>query len=243
MIDINCDMGEIQDLLDNNVYSGLMDYVTSINLACGGHAGDEIMMRNLIRTAHRKDVNVGAHPSYPDRENFGRLAMNLDADELVESISSQVQELINIACEENVPVTHVKPHGALYNLAARDTVLGQLMGKAVIRVAPSLPVMCLAGSRMVSVLQDSGLDVMGEAFADRTYEADGSLRNRSLKGALITNPGQAAEQARSIAEHKKVIAFDGSEIHIEAATICVHSDTPNAPTIAKAVRQTIGKIH
>tara|TARA_B100001750_G_scaffold131600_1_gene104646 strand:+ start:1010 stop:1741 length:732 start_codon:yes stop_codon:yes gene_type:complete len=243
MIDINCDMGEIQDLLDNNVYSGLMDYVTSINLACGGHAGDEIMIRSLIRTAHRKDVNVGAHPSYPDRENFGRLAMNLDADELVESISSQVQELINIACEENVPVTHVKPHGALYNLAARDTVLGQLMGKAVIRVAPSLPVMCLAGSRMVSVLQDSGLDVMGEAFADRTYEADGSLRNRSLKGALITNPGQAAEQARSIAEHKKVIAFDGSEIHIEAATICVHSDTPNAPTIAKAVRQTIGKIH
>ena len=107
MIDINCDMGEIQDLLDNNVYSGLMDYVTSINLACGGHAGDEIMMRDLIRTAHRKDVNVGAHPSYPDRENFGRLEMDLDPEELVESISSQVQDLINIAGEENVPVTHV----------------------------------------------------------------------------------------------------------------------------------------
>ena len=99
MIDLNCDMGEIQDLMDNSVYSDLMDYVTSINLACGGHAGDETMMRSLIRTAHRKDVNVGAHPSYPDRENFGRLAMNLDADEFVESISSQVQELINIACE------------------------------------------------------------------------------------------------------------------------------------------------
>jgi len=243
MIDINCDMGEIQDLLDNNVYSDLMDHVTSINLACGGHAGDETMMRNLIRTAHRKDVNVGAHPSYPDRENFGRLEMDLDPEELVESISSQVQDLINIAGEENVPVTHVKPHGALYNLAARDTALAQLIGKAVIRVAPSLPVMCLAGSTMVSVLQECGLDVMGEAFADRAYEADDSLRNRGLDGALITDPEQAAEQARSIAEYQKVIAFDGSEINIEAATICVHSDTPNAPAIAKAVRQTIGNIH
>ena len=243
MIDINCDMGEIQDLLDNNVYSDLMDHVISINLACGGHAGDETMMRNLIRTAHRKDVNVGAHPSYPDRENFGRLAMDLDPEELVESVSGQMQDLINIAGEENVPVTHVKPHGALYNLAASDTALSHLIGKAVISVAPSLPVMCLAGSTMVSVLKESGLDVMGEAFADRAYEADGSLRNRSLEGALITDPGQAAKQARFIAEHQKVIAFDGSEINIEAATICVHSDTPNALDIAKAVRQTIGIIH
>ena len=243
MIDINCDMGEIQDLLDNNVYSGLMDYVTSINLACGGHAGDEIMMRNLIRTAHRKDVNVGAHPSYPDRENFGRMAMDLDPEELVESISNQMQDLINIAREENVPVTHIKPHGALYNKAAGDKSLAQLIGKAVIRVAPSLPVMCLAGSTMVSVLNESGLDVMGEAFADRAYESDGSLRNRSLEGALITDPRQAAEQARSIAMHQKVIASDGSEIIIDAATICVHSDTPNAPAIAMAVSQEIGNIH
>ena len=242
MIDLNCDMGEIQDLLDNNVYSGLMDYVTSINLACGGHAGDETMMRNLIRTAHRKDVNVGAHPSYPDRENFGRMAMDLDPEELVESISNQVQDLINIAREENVPVTHVKPHGALYNLAAGNSALAQLIGKAVIRVAPSLPVMCLAGSTMVSVLLESGLDVMGEAFADRAYESDGSLRNRSLEGALITDPDLAAKQARSIAMYQKVIAFDGSEIMIEAATICVHSDTPNAPVIAMAVSQEIGNI-
>ena len=243
MIDLNCDMGEIQDLMDNSVYSDLMDYVTSINLACGGHAGDETMMRSLIRTAHRKDVNVGAHPSYPDQVNFGRMAMDLDPEELVESISNQVQDLINIAREENVPVTHVKPHGALYNLAAGDTALAQLIGKAVIRVAPSLPVMCLAGSTMVSVLLESGLDVMGEAFADRAYESDGSLRNRSLEGALITDPDQAAKQARSIAMHQKVIAFDGSKIIIDAATICVHSDTPNAPAIAMAVSQEIGNIH
>ena len=127
MIDINCDKGEIQDLLDNNVYSGLMDYVTSINLACGGHAGDETMMRSLIRTAHRKDVNVGAHPSYPDQVNFGRMAMDLDHEDMVESISTQVQDLIKIAREENGPVTHVKPNGAMYTLADWNSAQDQDM--------------------------------------------------------------------------------------------------------------------
>ena len=235
MMDINCDMGEIQDLLANNVYSGLMDHVTSINLACGGHAGDENMMRELMGIAHQKNVNVGAHPSYPDRENFGRLEMDLEPGDLMESICSQVQSLLNIAHEENMEITHVKPHGALYNIAARDKGLARLIGKAVQRVAPQLPVMCLAGSTMMFTLQEGGLDVMGEAFADRTYEADGSLRNRGLDGALIMDSKQAAAQAQLIAGHGKVIAFDGSEIAIDAQTLCVHSDTPNALAIAKAV--------
>ena len=235
-MDINCDMGEIPRLLKNNVYSDLMDHVTSINLACGGHAGDVSMMRELVRIAKRKNVRIGAHPSYPDRENFGRLELEMDPEELLRSICEQVRSLIRVAEEESVSITHIKPHGALYNQAAKDTHLARVIGNAVDRVAPDLDIMCLSGSLMVKILEDMGLKVVQEAFADRTYERDGGLRDRGSDRALITDPQKAADQARSIIEDKKIITFDGSEISLEAQTLCVHSDTPNAIAIAREVR-------
>jgi len=235
-MDINCDMGEIPRLLKNNVYSDLMDHVTSINLACGGHAGDVSMMRKLVRIAKRKNVRIGAHPSYPDRENFGRLELEMDPEELLRSICEQVRSLIRVAEEESVSISHIKPHGALYNQAAKDTHLARVIGNAVDRVAPDLDIMCLSGSLMVKILEDMGLKVVQEAFADRTYERDGGLRDRGSDRALITDPQKAADQARSIIEDKKIITFDGSEISLEAQTLCVHSDTPNAIAIAQEVR-------
>jgi len=235
-MDINCDMGEIPRLLKNNVYSDLMDHVTSINLACGGHAGDVSMMRELVRIAKRKNVRIGAHPSYPDRENFGRLELEMDPEELLRSICEQVRSLIRVAEEESVSISHIKPHGALYNQAAKDTHLARVIGNAVDRVAPDLDIMCLSGSLMVKILEDMGLKVVQEAFADRTYERDGGLRDRGSDRALITDPQKAADQARSIIEDKKIITFDGSEISLEAQTLCVHSDTPNAIAIAQEVR-------
>ena len=236
IMDINCDMGEIPRLLENNVYSDLMDHVTTINLACGGHAGDVSMMRKLVRIAKRKNVRIGAHPSYPDRENFGRLELEMDPEELLRSICEQVRSLIRVAEEESVSISHIKPHGALYNQAAKDTHLARVIGNAVDRVAPDLDIMCLSGSLMVKILEDMGLKVVQEAFADRTYERDGGLRDRGSDRALITDPQKAADQARSIIEDKKIITFDGSEISLEAQTLCVHSDTPNAIAIAQEVR-------
>jgi len=236
IMDINCDMGEIPRLLKDNVYSDLMDHVTSINLACGGHAGDLSMMRELIRIAKRKNVRIGAHPSYPDRENFGRLVLEMDSEELLRSICDQVRSLIKIAEEESVSISHIKPHGALYDQAAKDAHLARVIGSAVDRVEPDLDIICLSGSSMVRILEDMGLKVVQEAFADRTYERDGGLRDRRSDRALITDPQKAADQARSIIEDKKIITFDGSEISVQAQTLCIHSDTPNAIAIAQEVR-------
>ena len=236
IMDINCDMGEIPRLLKDNVYSDLMDHVTSINLACGGHAGDLSMMRELVRIAKMKNVRIGAHPSYPDRENFGRLVLEMDSEELLRSICDQVRSLISVAEEESVSISHIKPHGALYDQAAKDTHLARVIGSAVVRVEPDLDIICLSGSSMVRILEDMGLKVVQEAFADRTYERDGGLRDRGSDRALITDPQKAADQARSIIEDKKVITLDGSEISVQAQTLCIHSDTPNAIAIAKEVR-------
>ena len=238
-MDINCDMGEIPRLLKDNVYSDLMDHVTSINLACGGHAGDLSMMRELIRIAKRKNVRIGAHPSYPDRENFGRLVLEMDSEELLRSICDQVRSLIKIAEEESVSISHIKPHGALYDQAAKDAHLARVIGSAVDRVEPDLDIICLSGSSMVRILEDMGLKVVQEAFADRTYERDGGLRDRRSDRALITDPQKAADQARSIIEDKKIITFDGSEISVQAQTLCIHSDTPNAIAIAQEVRRVL----
>ena len=237
-MDINSDMGEILRLLDDGTYTRLMDYVTSINIACGGHAGNEEMMGEMIRLANEKGVKVGAHPSYPDRENFGRIDMDMDFDELTDSIRDQIQLLNNIAQDQKVSISHVKPHGAVYNRAAKDKTVAQALGEAVTQVDPSLKVMGLAGSIMLDVFDQMGLEIMAEAFADRTYEADGSLRNRKYDDALITKPEKAAKQTEMMVSGK-IIAVDGSEVAINAQTLCIHSDTPNAVAIAKAVNKVI----
>ena len=236
MIDINCDMGEVNELLKDKTYSKLMDHVTSINIACGGHAGDENMMRKIIQIAKTKKVKIGAHPSYPDKKNFGRYDMNLSKEDLSHFITSQINDLIKIAETEQVLIDHIKPHGALYNSAAKNKDLAKIICNVVKTINPEIPIMCLAGSPMVSVIQNMGLKPISEAFADRTYEGDGSLRKRTLSKALIVDPIEAANQAKCIFLQKKVVAYDGSDVPINAQTLCVHSDTPNALEIAKKIK-------
>ena len=238
MMDINSDMGEINRLLDDGTYEKLMNYVTSINLACGGHAGDETMMAAMVALAKDKGVNVGAHPSYPDKENFGRIDIDMDQNELLDSVRDQIQLLVDIGAENGVELTHVKPHGALYNRAVNDEGVAQTIGKAIMQVNPSLKVMGLAGSNMLTVFKTLGLEPVGEAFADRSYESDGTLRNRKYDDALITDPDKAAFQAKNMVEGT-VISFEGKVIEMNAQTICIHSDTPNAVAIAEAVREEI----
>ena len=237
-IDINSDMGEMSGLLSDGTYEKLMDHVTSINVACGGHAGDEDMMVDMVFMANKKAVNVGAHPSYPDKENFGRIDIHMDTNELLDTVRKQIQLLVDISADNGVTLSHVKPHGALYNRAVIDEDIAQTIGEAIIQVDPLLKVMGLAGSKMLSVFGDLGLDIMAEAFADRTYEPDGTLRNRKFNDALITDPNQAAQQTLAII-NGYVVSVDGTEVPIEAQTLCIHSDTANAVEIAKAVNKVI----
>lgn len=241
MIDINCDMGEINTLLDNGTYEALMDHVTSINIACGGHAGDEKMIRAMVKTAKEKKVKIGAHPSYPDRKNFGRYEMDITNEELSTSILEQITRVMDIATEQNYSISHMKPHGALYNKAANDESLATLIGEVIKSINPSLPVMCLAVSKMVSILKDMGLNVLRESFADRTYESDGSLRKRTLSNALIVDPQIATLQAYNISKNNKLVAHDGTEITIQSETVCIHSDTPDALKIAIAVNNKLNR--
>ena len=237
MIDINCDMGELNELMDDGTYESLMDHVTSINVACGGHAGDDVMMNTMVELAKGKKVNIGAHPSYPDKENFGRYEIDISISDLKDSISTQIINLIDIANKNGSELSHVKPHGALYNKAAEDKGLAMLIGEVVKSIDPLLPIMCLAGSQMITVLESIGLKAMPESFADRTYEPDGTLRKRSYSNALIDIPQIASAQAYNIYYNKRIIAHEGSEFSIDSKTICIHSDTENALKIAKAVKQ------
>ena len=237
MIDINCDMGELNELMDDGTYESLMDHVTSINVACGGHAGDDVMMNTMVELAKGKKVNIGAHPSYPDKENFGRYEIDISISDLKDSISTQIINLIDIANKNGSELSHVKPHGALYNKAAEDKGLAMLIGEVVKSIDPLLPIMCLAGSQMITVLESIGLKAMPESFADRTYEPNGTLRKRSYSNALINNAQIASKQAYNIYYNKRIIAHEGSEFSIDSKTICIHSDTENALKIAKAVKQ------
>ena len=237
-MDINSDVGELNNLLADNTYEKLMDHVDSVNIACGGHAGDETMMAAMINIAIAKNVNIGAHPSYPDKENFGRNEMDIDSNELLDVVRDQVQLLVDIAENNGGHVSHVKPHGALYNKAAHNEVIAQSIGEAIIQVDPSLKVMGLAGSGMISCFDELGLETISESFADRAYENDGSLRERKHDDALITDPIKAANQARDLI-NGFVMSVDGSRVEIDAQTICIHSDTPNAVALASAVKETI----
>ena len=235
MIDINSDMGEIQKLLDDGTYAAMLPYVTSINIACGGHAGNDDMMTAMVLIAKEHDVNIGAHPSYPDREHFGRRAMAMIPAEISETVAEQILCLQNIADKNGCALSHVKPHGALYNTAVNDPGVAAAIGAGVQSVNEHLPLVGLAEINMLTVWKKMGLESIGEGFADRTYESDGSLRSREFDDALITDPEKAAHQAVHLAKNETFTAVDGNEVNIKVNTICIHSDTPNAVVISKAV--------
>lgn len=234
-IDINCDMGELLEAISDGTQESLMPYLTSVNVACGGHAGDAHTMKATIEQARRWQLAIGAHPGYPDRKNFGRLEMNISPRAIADSVFEQVRVLAEIAEDCGAAVTHVKPHGALYNQAAKNREVAQAIADGVARWRRDLTLVGLAGSVMLAVFREAGFQVAAEAFADRRYEADGSLRARKFDDALIRDPSQAAQQSVGIATQGTVVAVDGKEIAVEAQTICIHGDTPGARQIAAAV--------
>jgi UPF0271 protein len=240
-IDLNCDMGEIPELIANGTQEALMPFLTSVNIACGGHAGDEGTMRATIEQATRWNLAIGAHPGYPDRKNFGRLAIAMPVDAVVETVLEQVAALGRIAEEMGAVIMHVKPHGALYNEAVNDAELAAAIAEGVARWNRNVILVALAGSQMLNVFGAAGFRVAAEAFADRRYEADGTLRSRRFSDSLISDPELAARQVVRIVERGTVIAVDGTEVPIEAQTICIHGDNPAAVPIAAAVAKALGR--
>ncbi len=236
IIDINCDLAEREDLAES-IQAPLMEHITSANVACGAHAGSAALMRLTLRQARLHGVAVGAHPGYPDRENFGRLDLEMPPGDLEASVEAQVRSLAQLAKEVGVSVQYVKPHGALYNRAAWDLEIARVIARAVKRVSGELALVGLAGSPALAVWKDAGIPTIAEAFADRRYNADGSLRARRHADALLQDPEAAATQALGIATRQEVAAGDGSSVKIEAETLCIHGDTPGAVAIARCVRK------
>jgi 5-oxoprolinase (ATP-hydrolysing) subunit A len=234
-IDLNCDMGEYPGAVVDGAQEALMRSVTSVNIACGAHAGDEGMMRTTIEQALRHGVAIGAHPGYADRGNFGRVELQVSAGEVADSVHTQVMAVVKVAKSCGAGVTHVKPHGALYNQAARDRVLAGAIAAGVARWSRRVVLVGLAGSVMLTAFREAGFAVVAEAFADRRYEADGSLRSRKFSDSLISDPAEAARQALRVTETGSVIASNGAEISVDAQTICIHGDSPGAPEMAATV--------
>jgi UPF0271 protein len=217
-IDLNADLGEGMD------DAAILPYLTSANVACGQHAGSPALMDRTVRLALERGVRIGAHPGYADRENFGRVSMDLPGDELKALVLYQIGALDGIARARGAHLVHVKAHGALYNQAAKDAPLARTIAEAVRAYDRSLILVGLAGSLQLEAAKAAGLTAAGEAFADRLYAGDGSLVPRSQPGAVLHDPAAAAAQAVRLARRGR------------AQTICLHGDTPGAALIARSVR-------
>lgn len=235
-IDINSDLGESAEALASGSDFELMRFISSANVACGGHAGDDSTMRKTLAAAKELKVAVGAHPSYPDRTNFGRFALPMSASEIELAVRRQIEQLASLADKLGMQLVHVKPHGALYH-AARDWTIAEAIGKAARAVDPQLVMVGQAGSPAVGHWRKMGFRCVAEAFADRRYEPDGTLRARTLADALLASPADAAAQALAVVRDHRATTHEGSELSIVAETLCIHSDTPGAAAIAQEVKR------
>ncbi|MGH8213044.1 MAG: 5-oxoprolinase subunit PxpA [Rhodanobacteraceae bacterium] len=229
-IDLNADLGEGYD------DAVVMLFISSANIACGFHAGDAETMRRTVELCVRHDVAIGAHPSLPDRAGFGRREMEVSPDEVFARTLYQVGALAAFARAAGRKLHHVKPHGALYNMVARDRALADAVARAVRDFDPSLMLVGLAGGVSIEAARDAGLQFAREAFCDRRYRADGSLTPRSQAGSVIETIEEAAVQALSIATRGEAIADDGSRVRIEADTLCLHGDRVGADGFACRLR-------
>jgi UPF0271 protein len=238
-IDLNADVGESLGPWPMGEDAALVRLVTSVNVACGFHAGDPLTIRRTIRLALDAGALVGAHPGYPDLVGFGRRAMDLDPEELEAAVLYQVAALDGIVRAEGGRLAHVKPHGALYHRAAADPSAAAAVAGAVARIDDRLRVVGPAGSALLAAAAGLGLRTIREAFADRVYEPDGHLRARSRPSAVHAEPAAAATQAVAIARDGHVVASDGSRLRVEADTLCIHGDTPGAPAVARAIRDAL----
>jgi UPF0271 protein len=238
-VDLNADVGE-----GAGDDAALMPWLSSANVACGYHAGNSAVMRHAVGFAVRHGVAVGAHPGFADRKGFGRRELQIAPDEVEALVTRQIAALADVAVSKGVRLRHVKPHGALYNMAARDRVLADAIARATASFDPSLVLFGLAGSRLIDAGRDAGLRTTSEVFADRGYRGDGSLVPRSEPGALLhsaTKDGAGAIVARALAmvRDRQVVASDGTIVPLEVETICIHGDTPGAVEFARQLRQAL----
>ncbi len=238
-IDLNCDMGESFGPWVMGADERVMPSITSASIACGAHAGDPTVMRRTVRLARAAGTAIGAHPGFADLQGFGRRDMVVDPAELEDCLVAQIGALVAIAHAEGARLQHVKAHGALYNMAARDRVMADAIARAIASVDPALIMFGLPDSCLLDAGRDAGLRVAAEGFADRAYEADGSLTPRSRPGAVIHGTAAVTTRAVRMAREGVVLTAAGGEVPLRVATICVHGDTPGAPELVRAIRDAL----
>ncbi|MCC7125378.1 MAG: LamB/YcsF family protein [Acidobacteria bacterium] len=236
-IDLNSDMGEAFGPWPMGDDEVLLTVVTSANVACGFHAGDPRVMRDTVRRAARHGVRVGAHPGFPDLAGFGRREMQMRPADVEDAVIYQIGALAAVAGAEGVRLAHVKPHGALYNMAWRDRAMADAIARGVAAVSTDLALFAPAGSALAAAGHDAGLTVVAEGFADRAYLADGTLASRATAGAVLTDEAAIVARAVEMAVHGRVMTVAGTPLDLAVETLCVHSDTPGAGRLAAAIRE------
>jgi UPF0271 protein len=235
-IDINSDLGESFGAYTIGHDAGLMKSITSANVAAGFHAGDPSVLRETIRLAKANGVAVGAHPGYPDLVGFGRRELSVTPSEAEDLVLYQVAAVVGVAAAEGMRVQHVKPHGALFNMAVRNAELSAAIARAVAAIDRSLILFGLPGSEILNAGRAAGLRVAAEIFADRAYEPDGSLMSRRKPGSVIHDSNAVVSRAVRMVKERSVTASDGSIVPLDADTICVHGDTPGSDQLAATLR-------
>lgn len=241
-VDLNCDMGESFGAWSMGADATVLEHVSSANIACGFHAGDPTVMQATVAAALERGVAVGAHPSLPDLQGFGRRAMHVTPDEAYALVLYQVGALAGFCRARGGRLSHVKAHGALYNMAATDSALAQAIARAVRDFDPTLVLFGLAGSELVRAGRAAGLTVANEVFADRTYQSDGTLTPRTRPNAMIEDIGSALSQVERMLCEGKVRSGDGVDVAIEPDTICIHGDQPGAVQFARELRALLARL-
>lgn len=238
-IDLNADLGEYTGTSGAARDDSILDLVSSASIACGTHAGDLEVMQRTVDAATGRGVAVGAHPSYPDRENFGRREMEISAEDLTAQLVSQIEALAACCANAGTRLRYVKPHGALYNVAAREAEVARVIADAARSVDPSLVLLGLADSTMIYEAEHAGLAVACEAFADRAYLANGTLLPRDRAGAVLHEARLVANRALTIARDHYLWTADGARLEVKADSLCIHGDNPEALALVKATRNTL----
>ena len=236
-ININCDLGESSKLHSTKNDPLLLNIVNSANIACGYHAGDKHTMEKTIEICKKNRVSIGAHPSFNDKENFGRKRLNLSSSEIKNLIIDQINILLEIANKKEMKVTHIKPHGALNNMACEDFELAKIISQSIIKANKDLIFLVPTGSQMEKAGKNLGLRVAAEIFADRNYEDDGNLVSRSKKNAIIVDPEIAKKHIIKMVENQSLNCYSGKQIPCEIDSVCVHGDGKSAVNIAKQIRE------
>jgi 5-oxoprolinase (ATP-hydrolysing) subunit A len=236
LIDLNADLGESFGAWHMGHDQALMASITSANVACGFHAGDPSVLRQTVALAAANGVAVGAHPSFPDLVGFGRREMHVSPSEVEDLVLYQVAAVAGVAAASGTRLQHVKAHGALYNMAVRDRGLANAIARATAAIDRTLILFGLPGSELIKAGQEAGLRVAAEAFADRTYEPDGTLTSRRKPGSVIHEPATVVARAVAMVATGQVIATDGSRLDVHADTLCLHGDTPGSAELARQIR-------